>query len=181
MKPLANFSCESGKCDKKGRRSIYELPINATRCAVCGSKKIRRLYDAVNVRTGSRAPDNGDMRHTSSSKARRIDQIAEPAMLTAEAQESRRRTLEAKYPMVKAVPMRNLDAELHKVYMSDSRMPMVDNRLIGKKAELGSTEVGLPPVHDAGVGRIPVKVDARDREYRVARTADGTPTIEKAG
>jgi hypothetical protein len=50
--PRANFACLSAKCQQDGAASIYELPISATRCPVCGSKKVRRLFDAVQIGSG---------------------------------------------------------------------------------------------------------------------------------
>jgi hypothetical protein len=47
MGPRANFVCLSRKCQQDGAASTYELPVTATRCAVCGSKRIRRLYDVA--------------------------------------------------------------------------------------------------------------------------------------
>src|SRR5262245_38953244 len=70
VKPRADFSCLSGKCDKKGRLVTYELPVNAQRCPVCGSKKIKRLYDRVNVNLGAK-PQHFNGRATSSSMAAR--------------------------------------------------------------------------------------------------------------
>lgn len=49
MGPRADFTCLSKKCQQDGAASVYELPVTATRCPVCGSKRIRRLYNAVNV------------------------------------------------------------------------------------------------------------------------------------
>ncbi len=47
--PRADFACLAPKCQQDGAATIYELPITATRCPVCGSKRVKRLYNAVNV------------------------------------------------------------------------------------------------------------------------------------
>lgn len=48
--PHANFSCLSKKCrTDDGAAPVYDLPLTAKRCPVCGSSRIRRLFDAVNV------------------------------------------------------------------------------------------------------------------------------------
>ena len=52
----AMFVCLSKKCrDEQGDAITYELPVAATRCSVCGSKRINRLWAgfAPNVSTGS--------------------------------------------------------------------------------------------------------------------------------
>ena len=46
----ADFVCNSAKCrDAEGAAPVYELPVTAVRCPVCGSKRLRRLYNAVNI------------------------------------------------------------------------------------------------------------------------------------
>jgi len=53
MGPRANFVCLSKKCQQAdGEAPLYELPVAATRCPVCGTTRIRRLFDAVNVGRG---------------------------------------------------------------------------------------------------------------------------------
>lgn len=53
MGPRADYCCLSKKCQQDGGSTVYEdLPINTTRCPVCGSKRITRLYNHVNVGRG---------------------------------------------------------------------------------------------------------------------------------
>jgi hypothetical protein len=53
MGPRADWTCLSKKCQQDGAATVYyDLPINTTRCPVCGSKRITRLYNAVNVARG---------------------------------------------------------------------------------------------------------------------------------
>ena len=47
--PRADFVCLSRKCQKDGQQPTYELPIDAIRCPCCGSKRVKRLYNAVNI------------------------------------------------------------------------------------------------------------------------------------
>src|SRR5438094_8255076 len=58
MTPRANWVCNSKKCETAEGAPVYELPVNAARCAVCGSKRIKRLFDKVGViGTRSVSPD----------------------------------------------------------------------------------------------------------------------------
>ena len=42
-----DFTCLSKKCDVEGAATVYEdLPSTTTRCPVCGSKRIRKIYSA---------------------------------------------------------------------------------------------------------------------------------------
>src|SRR3989338_4456149 len=47
MTPRADFACLSRKCrsETEGAAPIYELPVGATRCPVCGSKRLQRLWN----------------------------------------------------------------------------------------------------------------------------------------
>jgi len=47
--PHADFACLSKKCQTAEGATVYDLPVNATRCPVCGSKRVQRLFTAVNV------------------------------------------------------------------------------------------------------------------------------------
>ena len=47
--PRADFVCLSRKCQKDGQQPTYELPLDAIRCPCCGSRRIKRLYNAVNI------------------------------------------------------------------------------------------------------------------------------------
>lgn len=49
MGPRADFMCPTKACQQDGAASVYELPVGATRCPMCGSKRLRRLFNAVNV------------------------------------------------------------------------------------------------------------------------------------
>jgi hypothetical protein len=57
MGPRADWTCLSKKCQQDGAATVYEdLPIETTRCPVCGSKRMRRLYTTAPgiIRSGGR-------------------------------------------------------------------------------------------------------------------------------
>ena len=62
---------------------MYELPVGATHCPVCGSKRIKRLFNAVNVLRG-RQPES-DPRLTSSSHLQRSTALLQDGMDEADA------------------------------------------------------------------------------------------------
>ena len=47
--PRRDFSCNSKKCRTEDGAPVYELPVKATRCPVCGSKRITPLFNSINV------------------------------------------------------------------------------------------------------------------------------------
>ena len=52
MKPHADFACNSKTCKTAKGATVYDLPVNATRCPVCGSRRIIRLFSAPNLSKG---------------------------------------------------------------------------------------------------------------------------------
>ena len=62
---------------------MYELPVGATHCPVCGSKRIKRLFNAIGVLRG-RSPES-DPRLTSSSHFQRSTALLQPGMDEADA------------------------------------------------------------------------------------------------
>lgn len=52
MGPHADFACLSPKCQQDGAATVYDLPVNATRCPVCGSKRIQRIWTPPNIGRG---------------------------------------------------------------------------------------------------------------------------------
>lgn len=78
MTPRADFSCLSKKCRTEEGAPVYELPIDAKVCPVCGSKRLTRLFNAVAV-IGTRAVQpEGDPRLTSSSHFQRSQAMLQP-------------------------------------------------------------------------------------------------------
>lgn len=180
---VADFDCLSGKCDKKGMIVSYELPIGATRCPVCGSKKIKRRYDTqrVAIKTRVLTPDFTDMRHTSSSKAARIDQLAEPAMLQADASAARMREASSKYPNARMVPTGKIGHALGEVYQGMTRgVPAVSVDPPSRKAERGGDLGVVQEMAEARQGQVPTVIRGRDPEFKVVRKADGSVGMEKA-
>ena len=85
MKPRADFSCLSKKCRTDEGAPVYELPVDAIRCPCCGSKRLTRLFNAVNV-IGTRAPQpDQDSRLTSSSHFQRSTAMLDPMYAQREA------------------------------------------------------------------------------------------------
>ncbi len=94
MTPVADYSCLSKKCQTEdGAAPVYELPISTKCCPVCGSKRIRRLFNkiaVVGLRPGLQP--EADWRLTSSSplersKALLQDSFDQADSLKASAQE----------------------------------------------------------------------------------------------
>lgn len=51
--PHADHACLGAKCRQPdGSASVYDLPTGSTRCPVCGSRRLTRLFNAVNVGRG---------------------------------------------------------------------------------------------------------------------------------
>jgi len=49
--PRSDFLCLSKKCKTPEGAPVFELPVEAKRCPVCGSKRLQRIY-AANISTG---------------------------------------------------------------------------------------------------------------------------------
>ena len=48
MTPVGDFVCNSAKCRTEDGAPMYEnLPIKTTRCPVCGSKRIQRIFNSA--------------------------------------------------------------------------------------------------------------------------------------
>jgi hypothetical protein len=88
MKPLADYSCLSKKCETPDGAPVYELPVESIRCPVCGSKRIRRLFNKIGV-IGLRAmqPD-ADWRLTSNSALQRSKALLQDSFDAAEKQKA---------------------------------------------------------------------------------------------
>ena len=195
MSPRADFTCLSGKCDKAGRLVTYELPIKATRCPVCGSKKIKRLYNRINVLTG-RKPDHFDGRHTSSSAAVRLDALVDQPVSAALSKRDELKRSGQRWHgdngMVRPVPLRNLPAEMARIqggqaYLGDrpeDRPDAYERQRVavsGKREErLAAAGTGrLSPVVEPLVGTpVPKEVVVRDTEYKIVKGKDGPEAVK---
>lgn len=73
MSPRADFVCLSRKCEPpEGQEpELFEAAVTATRCPVCGSKRIKRLFNKVGVLGTRRVQAEPDWRLTSSSPLQR--------------------------------------------------------------------------------------------------------------
>lgn len=85
MPPLADFACLAKKCRGEQGAPTYELPITATRCPVCGSKRLQRLWTPPAVLRGAQ-PEPVNLR--SSSMAKNLDRLAGPEIERMEQAES---------------------------------------------------------------------------------------------
>ena len=191
--PLADFACLSKKCAKKrGEAPVYELPVKAIACPACGSRKIKRLFNRVNILRGAR-PDRFDGRATSSSKAARLDSIIEQPMIESLAKRAELKSAGSKYRhdgppgtrwerdmgIVHAVPAGNIARGLQKALGTD-QAPLLPAAPVhqGSKEErrkaagTGRKHALLESIEGTSP---PTKVEAVDREFRVVRGADGMP------
>src|SRR5437762_2837099 len=177
MAPRADNVCLGIKCKTPdGEASVYELPVGSTACPVCRSRRIQRLYNAVNVLTRP-APQDFDTRLTSSSMARRVDAIAEEPMRESERKAREMREIAARrYPMVRAVPMRGLPQALHEVYGQANGAVGVDSRALTAKATLGgSLNPTIGAIQQEPMRPTPI---ARDREFKIVQGPNG-PEVDK--
>ena len=158
--PRANWACLSKTCQQDGAATIYELPVSATRCPVCGSKRITRLYDAVNVLSGL---------------ARRTDALVEPAYAeVTRNQDSVRRAERQNGPSL-AVPIGQLGATLARFGAPGMRIAASEGKGQGLSQAppgeaFGSFQRQTPKPH----------VVARDTEFTLGRDAHGMPVARKA-
>ena len=88
MTPAADFACLSRKCrsETEGAAPIYELPVGATRCPVCGSKRLQRLWNRAPAVLRGAQPEPVNLR--SSSMATNLDRLAAPEIERMEHRES---------------------------------------------------------------------------------------------
>ena len=175
MKPRADFVCLSQQCEKKGLPSVYELPVLSKVCPVCGKKRLRQL-PAIRVNKGTK-PDHFDGRHTSSSHAVRTDALVEGPVSAALSQKEKLAIAARRYPMVKAVPIRQLPQALGAVYGGQAPIQVSPGDFGKGQRSSGS----LGGVVDMVSGNaVPIAIEARDTEYRVRRTkkADGTIDVQ---
>lgn len=179
--PLADFACLSKKCARKdGTAPVFEATTKAIACPACGSRKIKRLYNKIQVRIGRARPED-DSRHTSSRMSHKVDALAEPAMLDAERR--KRKGLEAgqrwKFDngTVRAVPVSRIGGELQRVYAEGGQQALAPGGLPLTKATVGgSTHETIEEHLNRPVPRI---IAARDTEHQIVKRG-GKLSVEKA-
>lgn len=186
MGPRADFVCESGKCDRGGRRTVYELPVKATRCAVCGSKKIKRLFNRVNIGRKDRLqPRLEPVAMNSSSLAKRVDAVVEgPVTAAIEKKEELARA--SRHPAVRA----GRGKDMHAVMASAMGLVHPSLANLGHSVATGG-ETKRPAVIGGQLGgvlgggmpepRQATHIQLRDRDHRLVRNKQtGDISIEKA-
>ena len=95
--PSADFACLSKKCATDEGAPTYELPVAATRCPVCGSKRITRIWTPPAIlRSGQRAI------------TRLVDQAGAEAQLAQHTTRDARLAAEKSGNPVRAVPIRQI-------------------------------------------------------------------------
>jgi len=157
--PRANFACLAKRCQQDGAATIYELPVGSTRCPVCGSKRIRRLYDTINISSGL---------------AKRTDALVEPAYTAAmDKAESATRAARQNGPAL-AVPIGQVGAALARLGAPN----MALSASSGKATPIARAPSGAFTPFQAQAPR--PQVVATDREFTIKRKADGTPVAAKA-
>lgn len=169
MGPRADFACLSKKCQQDGSATVYpDLPISSTRCPVCGSKRLQRLYNSVNVAMG---------------KAKAVDAIVEPAYTAAheeknkaeEAQRQRRVAPPLAVPIVNGVIRMDGSFAARQFpqlqTLQTTAMPGGSRPLPQAPTVVGQKIQRRPPR--------PAMGSMRDREFRIGRDSKGF-TVEKA-
>lgn len=190
MSPAADFVCNSKKCRTKKGAPVYELPVKATHCPM-GHRQIVRLFNKVNVNTG-RADDRMDFRHTSSRHATRTDALVDAPVSAALSKRDEMAIAARRYPMVKAVPMRNLPQALGALYGTQAPPVQMSGTDLnetrsaeGQPARPARPESFKPArpapaaevLSTAGAGsRPPTRVEhaVKDFKVRVVRNQDGS-------
>jgi len=166
MTPHADFACLSKKCATDEGATTYDLPVGATRCPMCGSKRIRRIWTPPHISTGI---------------AKRTDVLVEPAYEAAVAtrNDARAATSARRAAPALAVPMHKVGAAIAGYVGSAQMGAMVDSQvasLINKKAE------GRPVDHPLIIGAQqspPTVVPIRSRDH-AAEVAAVQAEIQKA-
>ena len=162
MSPRADFACLSKKCATADGAPVLELPVTATRCPVCGSKRLRRIWTPPHINRGI---------------ATFVDSAAEPAYdqatrISDRGKEVERQAQKAGVPSF-AVPVGQVGAALARLGAGPIALPMG-----------GGGSRPMPLTHPV-LARIPGQPTLgpgtkRDREFTVVKKRDGTMSAEKA-
>ena len=166
MSPRANFVCNAKRCATDEGAPIYELPVGSTRCPVCGSKRLKRVWAG---------PENAPSINKGIAKF--VDSAAEPAYEQAtriidRGKEVERQAQKAGVPSF-AVPVGQVGAALARLGAGPIALPTSGG---------GSRPV---PVTHPVLARIPGQPTLgpgtkRDREFTVVKKRDGTLDGAKA-
>ena len=150
--PRANWACLSKKCQQDGAATIYELPVSSVCCPACGSRRIKRLYDSINISSGL---------------AKRTDALVEPAYTQATAGQDAVKRAEKQNGPALAVPLGAIGATLAKLGMPAMNINAPNGKAVA--IPRAPPENFLPFQQQAPRPH----VLARDTEYTIKRTADG--------
>jgi hypothetical protein len=96
MTPHADFACNSKTCKTTKGATVYDLPVKATACPVCRSRRIIRLFTPPNISRGI---------------AKRSDRVLGPDYERQHRVKSDAKEAQRKSPMF-AVPMNQLQGTL---------------------------------------------------------------------
>src|SRR5437867_5223803 len=140
MTPHADFACNAKACRTAEGATVYDLPVNATRCPVCGSKRLVRLFSPPNISRGI---------------ARRSDALLEPDYTRMQQNHDKAKEAQKVTPMF-AVPMARLAPTLQAYGVS----PIAASAGIARPAAVTSDPVvgGLKSI---GMTRVPTAVEKK--------------------
>jgi hypothetical protein len=139
MKPHADFACNSKTCKTAKGATVYDLPVNATRCPVCGTKKIIRLFSPPNISRGI---------------AKRSDAFVEPVYTEKRQQKDRAKEANRRSPMLAVDP--NGPGGLSGAVARATGLAMPPLGPAGAaRPTSGITDAGLAGIKSAGAVRVP--------------------------
>lgn len=145
MKPHADFACNSKTCKTVKGATVYDLPVNSTRCPVCGSRRIIRLFSAPHISRGI-AAQTGKMMERDHVRQQRAKDDAKTAQHNA--------------PML-GVSLQNgipgaLREGMDKMGYKGAAVPWAADPLGKAKPTLGVADPTLGGVKAAGSVRVPL-------------------------
>lgn len=160
-KHTEGHECQLEACPNDGSASVYELPTTAKRCPVCGSKRIQRLYNAINISHGV---------------AKAVGQMVEGTYNEQMARHDQARKDERTFGPAFGVPMNQLGAKLQAMGVPGRiSLPQGGSRPIAAapSSEIQQFHGRAPTVAANGASRV-------DREFKIVRKADGKLEAAKA-
>ena len=159
MTPRADFVCNAKKCRQDdGSAPVYELPVSATRCSVCGSKRIVRLFNTVNVSTEGH------------NIAKRVDGVTRQAWEEQRASQLLARDATSRWGPLKVVPTRAVPQALANTF-GEFGAPHIANQVAasagqqykqaGSRPDPQRVPTDVLPVREPPAMRAGSKVDKR--------------------
>ena len=163
--PHADFVCLGPKCKKDGESPVYDLPVGAKRCPVCSSKRVQRLYNAVNISKPGFYEIN---RVVDKEGARRLEEHHDQRDAAIRAQKSGTSTF--------AVDPKNIGGGIAQA-VSRGRLHPAFNSMSGLGVAPGPGADGVP--RREIMGRMADTVVAARDEQKIVKRADGQVEIAK--